>query len=89
MCPPQTKRRPRRASLFRIHPKASKILAKPARRGSPLQSNEKAQDDREAESERTAEIGSHKDVDVEGCVGGILVGDDAMVLMTGFIGAIP
>jgi hypothetical protein len=89
MCPPQTKRHPHHVSLFRIHPKASKILAKPARRGSPLQSNEKAQDDHEAESDRTAKIGSHKDVDIEGCIGGMLVGDDAMVLMTGFVGAIP
>jgi hypothetical protein len=86
MWPHRTKRRPRRAVIPLVQPRASKILAKPARRGSPLQSNEKAQDGHEAESERTAEIGSHEDV---GCVGGMLVGEDPMVLMTGFVGAIP
>ena len=74
--------------IFLDQPKASKILAKLARRGSPLQFNKKVQDDCEAESERTAEIGSH-DVDIEGCMGGMLVGDDTMSLMTGFVGAIP
>src|ERR1700683_3070797 len=37
------------------HPKASRILARPARRGSPLQSNERAPNGHKGESKRTPE----------------------------------
>ena len=70
-------------SLF--HPKASRILAKPARSGSPLQSNEGAKlapDGCNCESERTP-----KGILLKGVAKEQLPTGDK-VLMTGFVGVI-
>jgi hypothetical protein len=69
----------------RTYPKASRILARPAKRGSPLQSNERAPNGREGESEQS---GSHKGVEIEGCMIGVLAEGD-IVLMTDLVGTIP
>src|SRR5882762_5528855 len=76
------------APWSRTHPKASRILARPARRGSPLQSNKRAPNGCEGESERTPESGSREGMEIEGCLIGVLAEGD-IVLMTGLVGAIP
>src|SRR5882762_2095854 len=76
------------APWSRTHPKASRILARPARRGSPLQSNERAPDGREGGSKRTPGSGSCEGAEIEGCMIVVLAAGDT-VLMTGLVGAIP
>ena len=87
-CAPLEQRGVLAAPLSLVQPKASRILAKPARRGSPLQSNERAPNGREGESKWTLTKGSREGVELEGCMIGVLAEGDT-VLMTGLVGAIP
>ena len=80
MCPPWTKQCPCCAVISLIQPKTPKIWARPTRRGSPLQSKERAPNGHKGESEQTAKNGSHECIDV---------GEIDVVFTTGLVDAIP